>query len=95
MLNSIDKCACGAVTISVTSTSAEKKTPDQFHMAQETFDKHFSFLGERVDFELQNCNHCVNNWGIDIDSENAEDENGDTIISEVGQDVIDNIKLRL
>lgn len=95
MLESIDKCECGAVTINLTSTTPNKKTPDGFSMAKETFKKHFSFLGDRTDFELHNCNHCINNDGIDIDPDNAEDENGDTIISEVEQDVIDGIKARL
>tara|TARA_B100002049_G_C16084720_1_gene378810 strand:- start:7354 stop:7641 length:288 start_codon:yes stop_codon:yes gene_type:complete len=95
MLESIDKCECGAVTINVTPTRKDKKTPDAFHMAKETFEKHFSFLGERDTYKLHNCNHCINRDGIDIDLDNAEDENGDTIISDVEQHVIDDIKIRL
>lgn len=61
----INECKCGAFTISGISTKEE------IAFSGDTQDECVPFL--RADTMTDNCNHCVNNWGIDIEDEEEED----------------------
>ena len=53
------KCQCGAITIEDESFSNS--------MTQETFDNLSEVLEVTFTTHIfSNCNHCVNNWGIDL-----------------------------
>jgi len=94
MLDSVVKCACGAVNVIVTSNNPKKKTNDTYVMAKETFEKHFDSL-ELSDFKYDNCNHCINHWGIDINHDEPTNEDGELNIVEVDESTIDEINSRL
>ena len=53
------KCQCGAITVEIDG--------HYYSMTSETFDKKFPnlFSGD-LEAQYQNCNHCVNHWGIDL-----------------------------
>ena len=57
-------CSCGAVTMGAYGSSDE-----------------ISFLQENAPFIkatnynlMCNCNHCCNNWGVDVDEEDEEED---------------------
>lgn len=54
----IQECVCGAVSVTLHNGSF-------ISMSRETFDS-MNFQGEWLPSKFYNCNHCVNNWGIDL-----------------------------
>jgi hypothetical protein len=55
-IRSLSICECGAVSIELDK--------GHYSMTAETFEKVFGFT---VNTGLYvNCNHCINNWGIDL-----------------------------
>lgn len=94
-LDSVTTCSCGAVTLEIDKD--DNKSNEQIPMAKETYDKHFAFLGaDRSDrYTEHGCNHCDNHWGIDLDTDNARNDDGELIIHEVDDSIIDDIKSRL
>ena len=59
MIESVFKCACGAVTVTINGSN--------YSMAEERFVKEFDapeMLAEA--HTVCNCDHCCNRWGIDL-----------------------------
>jgi hypothetical protein len=53
------KCICGAMTVEIDGKN--------YSMSAETFNKMFpDSNSENYGVIYQNCNHCVNHWGIDL-----------------------------
>ena len=62
LINHVAKCSCGAITVT--------DDKENYSMSIETFEKirpqlYISF--DAAEFgKYENCNHCVNHWGIDL-----------------------------
>ena len=57
-------CSCGAITM----TTFESSDSIQF------ISENAPFIKSTNNMILDNCNHCVNNWGVDIDEEYEDEE---------------------
>jgi hypothetical protein len=57
-------CSCGAITM----TTFESSDSIQFKS------ENAPFIKPTNDMVLDNCNHCANNWGVDIDEEYEDEE---------------------
>lgn len=60
------KCQCGAFTLEV---ELEDGTTQSYSMSSETLDKELgraSIASVLREEQYCNCNHCVNNWGVDL-----------------------------
>lgn len=63
----IDKCSCGALTMSNDSNNEQIS-----FLASNA-----PFIKETNDFEGHNCNHCLNGWGVDAEENEEENEEED------------------
>jgi hypothetical protein len=55
----IARCQCGAITVYFDNNT-------DCSMTLKTFLKEFPGFRIPTEAEYHNCNHCVNNWGIDL-----------------------------
>jgi len=59
----IFKCSCGAITIFYQNEKGEEV---QNSMPVKLFKKYFPTMKVPEENNWDNCNYCVNNWGIDL-----------------------------
>ena len=59
-VDSTGECDCGAITF--------MKGREQFSVLKENINNFFKLDIENfvADYHYVNCNHCVNNWGLDL-----------------------------